>query len=150
MLWRLGRTAFRTGSGHDPWRHLLRERTLHLQRVCATHRPRGHPRVHHLVPVTTRQNSTTQGMSGFAHALCGARYVSGALSPRPFCTINNPATKRGRTCSEIMPKRRNSAGKGNDRHMGFYDDLGVRAVINAAGTLTRLGGSRLAPEVLAA
>jgi L-seryl-tRNA(Ser) seleniumtransferase len=49
-----------------------------------------------------------------------------------------------------MPKRRNSAGKGNDRHMGFYDDLGVRAVINAAGTLTRLGGSRLAPEVLAA
>jgi D-glucosaminate-6-phosphate ammonia-lyase len=34
--------------------------------------------------------------------------------------------------------------------MGFYDDLGVRTVINAAGTLTRLGGSRLAPEVLAA
>lgn len=34
--------------------------------------------------------------------------------------------------------------------MGFYDNLGVRTVINAAGTLTRLGGSRLAPEVLAA
>jgi L-seryl-tRNA(Ser) seleniumtransferase len=34
--------------------------------------------------------------------------------------------------------------------MGFYDDLGVRSVINAAGTLTRLGGSRLAPEVLEA
>ena len=34
--------------------------------------------------------------------------------------------------------------------MGFYDDLGVRTVINAAGTLTRLGGSRLAPEVLEA
>jgi len=34
--------------------------------------------------------------------------------------------------------------------MGFYDDLGVRTVINAAGTLTRLGGSRLVPEVLAA
>ena len=34
--------------------------------------------------------------------------------------------------------------------MGFYADLGVRTVINAAGTLTRLGGSRLAPEVLAA
>jgi L-seryl-tRNA(Ser) seleniumtransferase len=34
--------------------------------------------------------------------------------------------------------------------MSFYADLGVRTVINAAGTLTRLGGSRLAPEVLAA
>lgn len=34
--------------------------------------------------------------------------------------------------------------------MGIYDDLGVRPVINAAGTLTRLGGSRMAPEVLAA
>ena len=31
--------------------------------------------------------------------------------------------------------------------MGVYDDLGVRTVINASGTLTRLGGSRMAPEV---
>ena len=31
-----------------------------------------------------------------------------------------------------------------------YDDLGVCTVINAAGTLTRLGGSRMPPEVLAA
>lgn len=34
--------------------------------------------------------------------------------------------------------------------MGFYDELGVRTIINASGTLTRLGGSRMAPEVLAA
>jgi L-seryl-tRNA(Ser) seleniumtransferase len=34
--------------------------------------------------------------------------------------------------------------------MGVYDDLGVRTVINASGTLTRLGGSRMAPEVLEA
>src|SRR5215210_3318156 len=34
--------------------------------------------------------------------------------------------------------------------MGVYDKLGLRTVINAAGTLTRLGGSRMAPEVLAA
>ncbi|MBA2518112.1 MAG: L-seryl-tRNA selenium transferase [Chloroflexia bacterium] len=34
--------------------------------------------------------------------------------------------------------------------MGVYADLGVRTVINGAGTLTRLGGSRMAPEVLAA
>jgi L-seryl-tRNA(Ser) seleniumtransferase len=34
--------------------------------------------------------------------------------------------------------------------MGIYDDLGLRTVINASGTLTRLGGSRMAPEVLAA
>jgi D-glucosaminate-6-phosphate ammonia-lyase len=34
--------------------------------------------------------------------------------------------------------------------MGVYDDFGVRTVINASGTLTRLGGSRMAPEVLAA
>jgi L-seryl-tRNA(Ser) seleniumtransferase len=31
-----------------------------------------------------------------------------------------------------------------------YRALGVRTVLNAAGTLTRLGGSRMAPEVLAA
>src|SRR5262245_19304661 len=34
--------------------------------------------------------------------------------------------------------------------MGIYEDLGVCTVINASGTLTRLGGSRMAPEVLAA
>jgi D-glucosaminate-6-phosphate ammonia-lyase len=34
--------------------------------------------------------------------------------------------------------------------MSIYDDLGVRSIINASGTLTRLGGSRMAPEVLAA
>lgn len=34
--------------------------------------------------------------------------------------------------------------------MSIYDDLGVPVVINAAGPLTRLSGSRLAPEVLAA
>jgi L-seryl-tRNA(Ser) seleniumtransferase len=34
--------------------------------------------------------------------------------------------------------------------MGVYSDLGVRTVINGAGTLTRLGGSRMAPAVLAA
>ncbi len=34
--------------------------------------------------------------------------------------------------------------------MGIYDRLEVPTLINAAGTLTRLGGSRLAPEVLAA
>ena len=34
--------------------------------------------------------------------------------------------------------------------MGFYEELGVPTVINASGTLTRLGGSRMAPETLAA
>ncbi|MGI9252146.1 MAG: aminotransferase class V-fold PLP-dependent enzyme, partial [Thermomicrobiales bacterium] len=34
--------------------------------------------------------------------------------------------------------------------MTFYETLGLTPVINAAGTLTRLGGSRMAPEVLAA
>jgi L-seryl-tRNA(Ser) seleniumtransferase len=34
--------------------------------------------------------------------------------------------------------------------MSLYEELGVRPVINAAGTLTRLGGSRLSPAVLAA
>lgn len=34
--------------------------------------------------------------------------------------------------------------------MGLYEDLGVRPIINAAGPLTRLGGNRVAPEVLAA
>jgi L-seryl-tRNA(Ser) seleniumtransferase len=34
--------------------------------------------------------------------------------------------------------------------VGLYRDLGVRVVVNASGTLTRLGGSRMAPEVLEA
>jgi L-seryl-tRNA(Ser) seleniumtransferase len=34
--------------------------------------------------------------------------------------------------------------------LSVYDRLGVQPVINASGTLTRLGGSRMAPEVLAA
>ena len=34
--------------------------------------------------------------------------------------------------------------------MGFYEELGVRPVINAAGPLTRLGGNKLAPGVLEA
>jgi D-glucosaminate-6-phosphate ammonia-lyase len=34
--------------------------------------------------------------------------------------------------------------------VGVYEELGVGTVINASGTLTRLGGSRMAPEVLAA
>ena len=34
--------------------------------------------------------------------------------------------------------------------MGIYAELRVKPVINASGTLTRLGGSRMAPEVLAA
>ena len=33
---------------------------------------------------------------------------------------------------------------------GVYERLGVRTVINASGTLTRLGGSRMAPAVLEA
>jgi len=34
--------------------------------------------------------------------------------------------------------------------MGIYDELGLRPVINASATLTRLGGSLMPPEVLAA
>lgn len=34
--------------------------------------------------------------------------------------------------------------------MSVYDGLGVRPIINASGTLTRIGGSRMAPEVLTA
>src|SRR5919197_6016168 len=34
--------------------------------------------------------------------------------------------------------------------MAFYEELGVRTVINASATLTRLGGSRMPPPVLEA
>jgi uncharacterized pyridoxal phosphate-dependent enzyme len=34
--------------------------------------------------------------------------------------------------------------------MSIYDRLGVRKIINGGGTLTKLGGSRMAPDVLAA
>ena len=32
--------------------------------------------------------------------------------------------------------------------MSIYEELGVRTLINAAGTVTRYGGSLMAPEVL--
>ena len=32
--------------------------------------------------------------------------------------------------------------------LGFYKSIGVKPIINAAGPLTRLGGSRLDAEVL--
>jgi len=41
-------------------------------------------------------------------------------------------------------------GRREKSRVGVYDELGLRTVINASGTLTRLGGSRMAPEVLAA
>src|SRR5919112_1249090 len=41
-------------------------------------------------------------------------------------------------------------GRRGKSHVGVYDELGLRTVINASGTLTRLGGSRMSPEVLAA
>jgi uncharacterized pyridoxal phosphate-dependent enzyme len=34
------------------------------------------------------------------------------------------------------------------KDMGIYEELGVRTVINAAGTVTRYGGSLVAPEVM--
>ncbi|HEY3290008.1 MAG TPA: hypothetical protein VGK87_07780, partial [Anaerolineae bacterium] len=34
--------------------------------------------------------------------------------------------------------------------MGIYEELGMRPVINATATLTKLGGSVMPPEVLAA
>jgi seryl-tRNA(Sec) selenium transferase len=34
--------------------------------------------------------------------------------------------------------------------MGIYDDLGVRPIVNASATLTRLGGSIMPPKVLEA
>ena len=34
--------------------------------------------------------------------------------------------------------------------MNIYEELGVRTLVNASGTLTRNGGSIMAPEVLAA
>ncbi len=34
--------------------------------------------------------------------------------------------------------------------MSIYDELGIRPIVNASATLTRLGGSVMPPEVLAA
>ena len=34
--------------------------------------------------------------------------------------------------------------------MNLYDELGIRPIINANATLTRLGGSVMPPEVIAA
>ena len=34
--------------------------------------------------------------------------------------------------------------------MGIYEELGIRPILNANATLTRLGGSRLAPAMASA
>jgi len=34
--------------------------------------------------------------------------------------------------------------------MSMYDDLGIRKIVNGLGTFTKIGGSKMAPEVLAA
>src|SRR5262245_25688859 len=44
-----------------------------------------------------------------------------------------------------MPRRR---GRVPFRCMTIYDRFGVRTVINATGTLTRVGGTLMEPEVL--
>ena len=59
-----------------------------------------------------------------------------------------PRASRSTTTSSVATPWRRSHQK--ERAMGIYDELGLRTVINASGTLTRLGGSRMAPEVLAA
>src|SRR5262245_18875046 len=41
-------------------------------------------------------------------------------------------------------------GGGGGRAVRVYDELGVTRVINASATLTRLGGSRMPPVVVAA
>lgn len=50
-----------------------------------------------------------------------------------------------------MPKWRGEMVQGAKGGVaGFYESIGIEPVINAAGTLTRLGGQRMAPDVLAA
>jgi D-glucosaminate-6-phosphate ammonia-lyase len=51
--------------------------------------------------------------------------------------------------SLIIPFSHPSAQQ-DDPTMSIYDELGVRPVINASATLTRLGGSIMPPEVVAA
>ena len=45
---------------------------------------------------------------------------------------------------------RRSAAQPHKEPMSIYDELGVRPLINASATLTRLGGSLMPPEVLEA
>src|SRR4029079_122849 len=55
--------------------------------------------------------------------------------------------RRGYTRVTLFP---DGAAHERNYEMGIYEDLGLCAVINASGTLTRLGGSRMASETLAA
>src|SRR4051812_13795080 len=50
--------------------------------------------------------------------------------------------------SSLSPHR--SSLKRPEGAMSRYDDLGIRRVINASATLTRLGGSLMPPPVVAA
>jgi seryl-tRNA(Sec) selenium transferase len=40
--------------------------------------------------------------------------------------------------------------RGGVLRVGIYDDLGIKPIINASATLTKLGGSRMPEEVLEA
>src|SRR5690606_37970975 len=50
----------------------------------------------------------------------------------------------------LAPRAGAAQTMGSDRTVSVYDDLGVRRVINAAATFTRLGGSLMPTPVLAA
>ena len=69
----------------------------------------------------------------------------------PLLTANRPLPRlRHSVEARADPARSIGAVWQEGGEIGVYADLGVETVINAAGTLTRLGGSRMAPEVLAA
>lgn len=75
-----------------------------------------------------------------------------AISSRtPSLFANRSDLLRVLRAPHMMPRPHNDLK--TRRHgsgMGVYTELEVRTVINASGTLTRLGGSRMSPEVLAA
>lgn len=50
----------------------------------------------------------------------------------------------------LAPATLSSAAEGSEAAPNVYDILGVKPIINAAGTLTALGGSLMPPEVVAA
>src|SRR5215217_2843401 len=64
--------------------------------------------------------------------------------PATLCRASRVWAREARASAAIARGRREVSS------MGVYDELGLRTVINASGTLTRLGGSRMAPKVLAA
>lgn len=102
----------------------------------------------------------SRGVPVDARPVCGVRNPGTHHPPARSTPARLPLLRRRRVCRRRLPRgprrprprrclRVPNLGDGR-RSMTPYDELHVRPIVNAAGNMTRFGGSALRPEALAA